>query len=542
MRAGRAPLAGFVLIGLLVGVQLVATETGAVFGPHWHDPAAVTATEHGLRDLAAADGEPGGVAWLERRGDTTAVRFASVDAADGLRAGSPRTVATTGADLDDVGLASDGDRFALTWKNVSASTVHLAIRNGGEWTRRRVGTGLVVDEPSVAVHGGTPVVAWQARHNGTTAVSLAAVTPDEVTRHRLTTQGTGAGSPTLIAVGDRLALALVNASTSRAQVRFVDRGADGFAFSPWQDLGPARPRATGMGGGSEAATVDVAAADGTADVLWTDVATIHLRPVAPGGEPGAAATVDEGRAPAIGADGPSRLIAWIERGRTTSLDVVAAARTADATVTEPVSRLSSTATAVEPVLAPDPALAWIERGSTRSRLLVARYDAEAAGPGVLDRLAGNPQPFAAHTVGALVVGLVTLPMMPWSVGSLLLAFVLTTGLVVRRVTGTIAIFRPAADGLADRRSVRESLASGPPAVWIVAFGLGQTLLGTAVVLTTARARAVGFTAPALAGLGAIAAALAVVALLEVESNWPSVAVTAYAYNAAMWVTALPTFL
>lgn len=541
MRARGAVLAAVVLLGLLVGVQVVATDVGAEIGVHWSDPVAVSTitVEDGLgvADLDAADGDPGAIAWLQRSDTTRLLRYARIRTTGPV--GEPETLRRRTADLDDVTVATDGDRLAIAWKNVTNGSVHLAVR--GENATRYVSfsEGRLVDEPAVAWLEDVPTLTWRARRNGSWGIEIAAVDSEGVTRRRFATATTGEGSPTLAAAGGRAALAIVDRS-SRARVRHVSLVDGGVAATPWTDLGPARPRSTTLGatGGSE---MDAAHNGSAVDALWTDVRTIHARAVSPNGTSGTRQRIGNGRAPAIATNETARLIAWLVSSRTGSLDVVAMYRGPAGTTSGVASGLPSTATFAEPLFAPDPALAWTERGGDRSRLLFSRYtpDGERA---ALDRLTRTPKQFAAIAVGAAVLGLFTVPMMPWTLLALVAAFIVTTRLVERRLASVGVWLASLRGRTVDRRSVQAWLHGGPRWLRVLAFGAVQIGIATALVATEETVTSIGFTAPVVVGVGAALATLLVLRLGPVKTTWRGVAGMAVTYNAGMWATALPAFL
>lgn len=564
MRARDAAVGALVLGALLVGVQLGATTVGQTTGPRWSDPVpldSLQATdETDVIDVAAAGGDPGAVAWLVREGDTWRISVARVAVGNSAQraaqdGGAPPgdgdvavterwTAVETDEALTGLDVAVRGGAVAVVWERSNANEVALARRTtSGERTVTVSGDSLRVAEPTVAFAGAVPVVAWQAYDDGRYLVTVATV-DGEVRRRTHDAPTWGTNSPTLTAADERIAVVWADEENGTTRVSAGAVARDGTVqFDETATLGTARPR-TGLGSG-RGGTLTVGGGQNATAVraVWTDVAAVETATVREGRLAGRR-TLGSGERPGVAVDGDRWLAAWLVDGPGSGTDVRYHYGGPTATAGT-LSRLPSSARAPRPLFAPEPAVAWLERGG-EWRVLVASHRDEPRG-GPIERLGTEPLRFLFVAVAAALVGLLTAPVLPWSLFGFVLAFLATTGVVRTRASRAIAavaavaaVARPVAGTPATANEFRPG--DLPTVVWLVAFATVETALLVAFLDRGAVPSAMTFRAPVAVSAAALVATVAlVVSRRRRPGGWGTAALFVYFQSAALWATVLPTF-
>ena len=542
MRARLAAAAVVVLLALVVGAQLGYTEVGQPVGARWSDPATLASSpvdESRVLEVAAAgDGETGAVAWLTRSGDTYRVEVARVTAEAGtVEVGPRRTVASGATELESVDVAVDGDAVALAWERSLENDVVLYA--DGE-ARVVSDDPLRVLEPSVALVDGGAVVAWQQYNGGDFAVEVAGATADgDVTRTAVSVETGGIGSPSVDAAGDGFALVWYDDGSRSTRAAFGRLGPDGPTLGPAQVLGAARPSGGFGGGASGAMAVDGAARGDAVRAVWLDVGTVTTAASTRGGSADEPTTHGRGDRPRVAVAEDRWLAAWVVTGRAADTDLRYAAG-GEGTPSGTLSRFPSSANHPSPFYAPDAAVAWSERGG-ESRVLVAGLR-ETPDRRYLARLTTEPGRLAFVGVAALVVAVVTLPIMPWLFVSMLVAFYLTTRLARSALVGALARLAGLRGDAVDPRAVETRLDDVPPEAWAALFAAGEVALLVVLLPPVGANVSLSFAGPVVLSLGAAAGTAALQAVERQRSPWRIIAVFAYLQTAALWATALPDVL
>jgi hypothetical protein len=534
------------LLSLAVGAQLAFTDVGQEIGPHWSDPAALSTLSSGESTgyvgLASDGGADGGaVAWIERDGETHSVRVASVTVAGGeptIDDGSVRTVATAQTELDGVDVARAGDRVAVVWESVAENRVLLLV--DGETRVVSTNESSSVNYPSVAFVDGTPTVAFQEYYNGSWVAHVATVPADGAPdRVRLGTAVTpGAVSPSIAATDGGAAVGWINTENGSGHVTSFRIDDGGLAPADERSLGPARSVSTMSGTGQLASVTLDEGADGPV-VLWTDLGEVNVLQL--GGGAAEAVAVGQGKNPDMAASDDQWLATMVVSDRSSGSDIAYALGDGSDPEIGPVSRLPSNAVESAPFYGQGAAAAWTESGGTNELLVSAYRDDGASGP--VSRLTAAPTRFLFIGLTAAVVGLVTVPLMPWVVGPLLAGFLLTTRTALDILFGAVARVANLAGRNTSVGGLRRQVREVPPIVPVALFAAVNVALfvhlaggGRAVADAIAFANPLGVSA-----LGAVAA-LVVGRLYDVTSGWQMAAVFGYCQTVAAWATALPLFM
>ena len=554
----RLPPAVAVLLAFVLVVQFAFTGIGQGIGPHWSEPETLdtaTGPTGELVDVSASAGvqsadSDGRIAWVVTEAGQYRVRVANVSSRDGtLDVGTPSTVATSDAELASVDVAYRNGSTAVVWKRAEANRVVLAVDNGsGRSAPRTVSTNesLRVNNPTVALADGTPVVAYQEYASSTSSWRGVLATVSGNISYSRFAEGSGpeSVSPAVTAGPGGAVVAWVDTDEALAKTAPLSRsgGADSaFVAGEATVVGDARTLRSMSGSGQLAEVQLSSGGDGPA-LLWTDLGKVRVVSLAADGMPAADTTaLGAGQNPGFAAGGGEWLATMMVSHRASGIDVRYHLGRGSGVESGPLSSLASTAVRADAAYAPDPVVAWSESGS-ETELLVSAYQAEAES-GVLDRLASNPFRFVFLGVSALFIAAVTLPMMPWVVGPLLAGFFLTTRLALRPITG-------AAQRLADLggRSVtaaecRRGIQSLPGWQPALVFAVVDTAILVALLGGTGDVVAgVEFSNPVGVSLLALPATAAVARLLDVASPWKLAAVFGYFQTVGLWTTAIPLFL
>lgn len=530
--ARRHALTALVLLSLVVGAQLAFTDVGEEIGPHWSEPAVVTEFSGGgvsLEGLAAAGDEQGAtVAWIEHRSGDDRVRAASFRVRDGaVTVDPPETLASGAADLVDVDVARADGAAAVVWERREANEVYLHA--DGETRRVSPPEASRVLEPTVALVDGTPVVAWGDYQDGTYTGSL--VVMGESRTERRFGSAVGGDSPSLSPVGDDVAVGWVDPDEGVAYAGLA-RADEGYAVGDVRELGPARAVSSFAGGGTPG-VVDIAG-EGRY-YLRSDMGTVSVGRLGPEG-PTDERTLGSGQGPRLAADGDNWLATWVVQRRGSGSDVAYATPEGESLAV----KLPSNSLRAAPVYAPEPAIAWSESGQ-RQRVLVSAHRADAEG-GPLVRLRAAPLRFLFVGVAGIAAGAVTAPLFPWVVVPFLLGFLLTTRLARDALArAAVGLSRATSRG-SDRHDVGDRLARIHPVVPVGLYvALNVALLrywtgGTTLLPGVYVASPLGLTA------GALVATAAVALTWRLRSPWKLSAAFAVCQSAALWATALPSFL
>lgn len=538
MQARTLAVAAAVLLTLVVGAQLAYTPVGQPVGERWTNPVTATALsateDQGVLEVAAAgDGERGAVAWLVRADDRYRVEVASVTVERGrVELGPSRTVASSTRGLEGLDVAVAGDDVALVWERSLANDI--VLHRDGE-THVVSADPLRVAEPSVALVDGGAVVAWQEWNASVVGMQVAVVASGSVT-YRFVPIGTGGtGSPAVDTTDDGIALTWFDASSRTTRTAFGRPGPDGPTFHANWTLGRARPSG-GFGGGSGSVAVDASADGDVVRAVWFDLATLMTGQARLDGTVSEPVALGRGDRPAVAADGGRWLATWVVTGRAADTDLAFASGEAAGTL----SRFPSSANHPSPFFAPDGGVAWSEQGA-QSRVLVSGFRA-AGGPKVLARLQAEPGRLAFVALAAAVVGLVTLPIMPWVFGSMLVAFYLTNRFFRERLVGALAWLAGLVVRTGGRPAVRARLDAVPPTVWAGVFAVGETAVLVALLPTVGGTVPLSFAGPVTLSVGAGLGTALLELVVPRRSPWAIAATFAYLQTAALWATALPDVL
>jgi len=555
----RLPPAAVVVIAFVLATQLAFTGIGLEIGPHWSEPAELD-TAAGpsaeLVDVAATAGRgssaatdsPGRVAWIVAEAGRYEVRLASVSSRNGtLQVAETRTIATSEAELASVALARANGTTAVVWTRSDANEVALAVDDGsGASGPRTVSTNdsIRVNNPSVAIVDGAPVVAYQeyAQSTGSWRGVLATVR-DGVSYSRF---GDGTGpesvSPAVTAGPDGAVVAWVDTDEALAKTAPVSSTDDGgFAVGDPTVVGDARTLRS-MSGTGQLAEVQLASDSDGAVLLWTDLGTVRAVKLGADSTPTAEPTVlGSGQNPGLGAGEKRWLATTLVSHRSSGIDVRYRLASGDAVETGPLSRLPSTAVRTDAAFAPDPVVAWTE-SSNEKRLLVSAYRSEAAS-GPLQRLRASPNRFLFLGLSALAIGAVTLPMLPWVAGPLLAGFLLTTRVALRPITRAGQLLAGAGGREVSTAALRKGVQSLPGWQPALLFAVVDTAVLVAVLGGSGESIAgIQFAYPVGVSALAVPAAAALAGLFDLESPWTLSGLFGYLQTVGLWLTALPTFL
>lgn len=541
MRGPRVVLSVVVLAVLLVGTQLAFTTVGQQTGSRWSDPAEVAEVASGpntlVSDVAADGGSDGGaVAWVVSDGDRRTVRVAGFTARNGtVTVDDTRTVVALDGRLTGLDVAVDGGRLVVTWLRPVGSRIVVARVTDAGVDRRVVADPFRAGEPAVTLTSRGPVVAYTAADEPATPFVVRAThARNETVTHTLVGGPSHrAHVPAVDSAGDRLSVVWYQADKDIAAVTTA-RMRSSLTVDRSVAVGRARPTGSFAGDSRDAPFVASAHTGPTVRPVWTDVGDVTTTTVTDG-TVGDRRTVGPGQQPGVAARGDRWLLAWVVPRQGTGDDV----QFRDGEDTGGfVSLFPSNANWPRPAFAPDPAVAWVEWGGT-DRVLVSAYR-EAASPDVLARLSNAPQRFAFLALAATIIGLVTVPIMPWSFLGLFGAFVLTTDLVRTRVFRAGAWLSTRLRREATAFDLRARLGDLPSVVWVVLFALAETPLVVWGVDAGLWRR--GFAHPVGVSALALVAALALVVGARIASNWRAVITFVCLQNAAMWAVAVTEFL
>lgn len=582
----RILLIALVVLSLAVGAQLAYTEVGRELGGDWSEPTElstlVDSDATGIPAVAADDSNTDSaasvVAWIERDADGYRVELASLERTDGdVAVTGTLTLLRTDAELRDVDVAVRGDRLAvgiedadvdeiILWQgpasvvaggDANADTAAAETGNGSFRLVSVAGT-TRAEYVDVALLPNRTAVAWRTYEDGgfvgrVGLVDGAGNASDSgtagdsgnasVERRAIPGATTGRNAPAIgVTATDQLAVAWGNASDTGVHLAVVSPDRDGPITGPRID--DARSGASSLGSTNRPPVIDVAAGEGSgssagsAPVLaWTDLAVVHV-----GTNARDAASFGAGSKLRIVGGGESWTATWTESNPTSGRDFVFARSPAgtDDVETGHVSRLSSNALTGAPFeLADRPAVVWVERGGSY-RLLAAGYTG-AGETGPVTRLADAPTRFAFVAAVSAVLAVVTVPLLPWVAGPLLLGFLLTTRAALSTLGRFAAELARVGGRDVDATRVRSVVQSAPPWVGFTAFAVVNVALfrylgGGANVPGIPGAAPFGISA-----LGLVAA-LAVARLRGTSNPWKLAFIFGYCQSVALWATATPAFL
>lgn len=542
MRGSRVALAAVLLAALLVGTLLVFTAAGQQVGEYWSEPAEVAALQSDQDTLitdVAADGGPdgGAVAWIERDGDNRTVRVARFTVRNGtVEVGRRQTVARRAERPAGVDVAVRGDDLVVVWSSPVSNRVVLAHPTDGGVDRRVVADPFRVGAPTVALTSGGPVVAYSATDDAAAPfeVRTAHVAGGNVTVARVGGPSSRAHRPTVASAGDRLAVVWYDVVDDTAMVS-TGRAGSTATFDRTVVAGDARVRGAFGGSTREVPFMAGARTRSTVRPVWTDVGTVSTTGVAENGAVGDPREFGPGGHPDVAVRGDRWLLAWVVPREGTGDDAFFHTSEDAGGV---LSQFTSDAIRPRPVFAPDPGAAWVEWGDA-DRVLVSAQR-EARQESFARRLTNDPQRFAFLSLVAIAMGLVTVPVMPWSFLALFGAFVATTGVVTSRVLRAGAWLSTRLGRETSAYDLRNRLGDAHPALWMGLFAIVETPL--VVYMVDAGLHQHGFANGVGVSAGALLAALAFVVVGRVESNWRAVIAFVCFQNMAMWVVAATEFL
>lgn len=541
MQARQLGVAAAVLLTLVVGAQLAYTTVGQPVGERWADPttAVSTADDASVIEVAAAgDGDAGVVAWIVRSDERYAVTVVRVGVVDGrVSLGPRRTVVRDAPELQGLDVAVEGEDVALVWERAPANDVVLYRTTTG---RARVVSDdpLRVLQPSVALVDGGTVVAWQQRNGSRFVVELAGVTDANVSYRTVPVATGGTGSPSVDAVGEGYALTWFDADSRTTQSAFGALGPTGPDLEPAHELGPARP-VGGFGGDTGPVSVGSGADDDVVRAVWLDRVRVTTAAVSRDGSVTGPTTFGPGDRPRVAVGDGRWLAAWVVTAREADSDVAFATGEAAAT-SGVVSRYPSSANHPSPFYAPDAAVAWSERGGQGRVLVSGLLDSPA--PRYVARLEAEPGRLAFVALAAMVLGAVTLPVMPWVFLSMLGAFYLTNRFVRRQAVRALARLSASTGRSVGEPAVRERLDAVPPAGWAAAFVAGEVALLVLLLPPVGANVSLSFAGPVALSVAAAVGTGILQLVSPRRSPWRIAAVFAYFQTAALWATALPDVL
>lgn len=537
MRGPRVAAAVVVVVALLLATQLAFTTVGRELGANWAGPTEVASVESSpettVSDVAVAGGDAGAIAWIERHGERHVVRVARFEVTDGrVVVGERRTVARADRDLTGVGVARADREVAVVWEVAVADRVRMVRIAPSRTERLTAAASFRLNGPSVAYAAGEPVIAWAGQPDVGAPFGVYAARPGgEPVRVGGPTNREHA--PSVTAADGRVGVTWFESAESRVVVTRL-RADDGLSVVGSTVAGEAQVRGAFGGSVREVPFTASARNRSVVRVVWTDLGEVTTATVSAEGTASEPAVVTSfGGETGVGVDGDRWLATWTVPGGPTGDDahyVDGAGRSGA------LARLPGNENEPSPVYAPDPAVAWYSWGGD-ARVLIAAYQ-PGGNLGVVARLAASPERFAFLAVAALALGVVTLPIMPWSFVGFLGAFLLTTG----AVGGRLLRLGARATGAESQRALRDRVEALPTAVWPVLFAAVEIPLTWWLVFRWSALVSIGFAHPVAASVGALAAALLVVAALGIESGWRAVAAYATLQNAALWSIAAATFL
>lgn len=538
------------MLAFVLAAQLAFTGIGLEIGPHWSEPETLDATTGPtgeLVDVAAtsnADGE-GRVAWIVAEAGEYRVRVANASASDGnLSVGDPRTLTRTDQRLANVDVAQGNDTTAVVWRRYETDEAILALT--GERSRDPTlvssNESLRVNDPSVAVVDGTPVVAYRG-YNGSTS-SWTGVLAVGVASPTYQQFGEGIApqtvSPTVSAGPNGATVAWVDTDATAAEAAPLVRTDEGLTVGEPSTIGRSRTLRS-MSGTGQLAEVQLSSGGSGSVLLWTDLGSVRAVPLTDGAPAAEPTALGGGQNPSIGAGDGRWLATTMVRDRASGIDVAYTIATGDGVERGTLSSLASNAVRADAAFAPDPFVAWVESGGDK-RLLVSAYEREAsAGP--VTRLTANPFRFAFLGLSALALGAVTLPMMPWVAGPLLAGFFLTTRVALAPASRAASRLAAVAGYERSPMELRKGLQSLPGWLPALVFAAVSTLALVAVLGGSGENIAgVQFAHPLGVSLLALPAAALVGALFEEDSPWKLAAVFGFVQTVGLWTTALPAFM
>lgn len=541
MQARSLAVAAVLLLSLVVVAQLAYTTVGQPVGERWTDPTAAVSTGDGaeLVEVAAAgDGDAGAVAWIARSGDRYEVSVVRVGVVDGqVSLGPRRTVASDAPELQGLDVAVDGDDVALVWERARDNDV-VVYRSGTDRARVVSDDPLRVLEPSVALVDDGTVVAWQQRNGSRFVVEVAGVTDTAVSYRTVPVATGGTGSPSVDAAGEGFALTWFDADSRTTRAAFGALAPDGPDLAPSRELGPARP-VGGFGGGTGPVSVGAGAGDGAVRAVWLDRVRVTTAAATRDGPVTEPTTLGRGDRPRVAVGDGRWLAAWVVTGREADSDV-AFATGGEGRSSGTVSRYPSSANHPSPFYAPDAAVAWSERGA-ESRVLVSGL-LDSPDPRYAARLGAEPGRLGFVAVAAVVIGAITLPVMPWVFLSMLAAFYLTNRFVRRRAVRALATLSGLAGRSGDEAAIRARVETVSPAAWAAAFVVGEVALLVLLLPPVGANVSLSFAGPVPLSVAAALATGLLQLVSPQRSPWRIVAVFAYFQTAALWATALPDVL
>lgn len=552
----RLPPAVVVLVAFVLAVQLAFTGIGLEIGPHWSEPetldtaagpSAKLVDVEASADVGSASASDGRIAWITVEAGQYHVRVANVSSENGtLDVGDPRTVVTDDERLASADVAHRNGSTAVVWKRHDDDQVVLAVDDGTGTTDPRVvstNDSIRVNNPTVALADGTPVVAYQEYAQSTSSWRGVVATVEANVSYSRFGEGIGpeSVSPAVTAGPDGAVVAWVDTDEALAKTAPLSRSEGSFAVGEPTVVDSSRTLRS-MSGTGQLAEVQLAVGSDGPVLLWTDLGNVRAvelgADATPASEP---ATLGGGKNPGLGAGEDRWLATTMVSHRASGIDVRYHLARDGGVESGSLSSLPSTAVRADAVFAPDPVVAWSESGS-ENRLLVSAYEEEAdAGP--LSRMGANPFRFLFLGITALAIAAVTVPMMPWVVGPLLVGFFVTTRLALGPIT-TVGQRLAALGGrevtTAEIRKGIQSLPGWQPALVFVVVdtailvallgGSGDTIAG------------VHFAHPIWVSAAAVPAAGALAALFDAESPWKIAGIYGYVQTVGLWLTAVPLFL
>jgi hypothetical protein len=549
----RLPPAAVVLIAFVLATQLAFTGIGQEIGPHWSEPRTLETADGPSAELvdlattagvdASASGRDGRVAWIVAEAGEYRVRLANVSARGGtLELGAPRTLARTDQRLASVDVARESDSTAVVWKRYEANEVVLARDNGTRTVSAN--ESIRVNNPSVALVNGTPVVAYQEYASSTSSWRGVLATVSSNVSYSRFGEGTGpeSVSPAVGAGPGGAVVAWVDSEETVAKTAPLSGDADkGFVAGEATVIGESRTLRS-MSGTGQLAEVQLAVGGNRPVLLWTDLGRVNAVRLGTDGQPrGEPTALGQGQNPGFAAAEGRWLAATLVSDRSSGIDVRYSLARGDAVETGTLSALPSSAVHADAAFAPEPVVTWTETGREK-RLLVSAYRPEGES-GPVRRMQATPLRFLFLGVTALVIGAVTLPMMPWVAAPLLVGFFVTTRLAL----GPITRLGSWLSGLVGRNASSPELRRGIQSLpgWqpaLVFIAIDTALLATILGGTGSNIAGVQFSNPVGVSLLAVPATAAVAVLVDATSPWKLAGLYGYLQTVGLWATAVPLFL
>lgn len=556
----RLPPAAAVVIAFVLAAQLAFTGIGLEIGPHWSEPAELDTTTGPageLVDVAATAGSDttesatdsdGRIAWIVAEAGQYEVRLAPVSARNGtLDVGEPRTLATSDAELEGVALATRNGTAAVVWKRSDAGQVALAVDDGsGASEPRTVSTddSIRVNNPTVALVEGTPVVAYQEYAQTTSSWRGVLATADENVSYSRFGDGIGpeSVSPAVTVGPDGAVVAWVDTSEALAETAPLSSTGDGtFAVGESTVIGDSRTLRS-MSGTGQLAEVQLATGGEGPVLLWTDLGSVRAVRLGVDGTPIEEPTaLGSGQNPGFGAGEGRWLATTLVSHRSSGIDVRYSLARNGEIETGPLSTLPSTAVKADAAFAPDPLVVWTE-SSSEKRLLVSAYQEQAVS-GPLKRMEASPNRFIFLGLSALAIAAVTLPMLPWVAGPLLAGFFVTTRVALRPITRVGQLLAGVGGREVSTAELRKGVQSLPGWQPALLFVLVDTALLVTLLGGTGESIAgIQFAHPVGVSALAVPATAALAALFDMRSPWTLAGLFGYLQTVGLWLMALPTFL